>query len=193
MQCLSALLPEKLTLAQIKCQVLSYDVSIALSNLHCLAHKEHAATAELQRVAKEAGGQISSEVMTGFYRPMGRLNSVTHFKKLVHAAHQDISAKVLDEQVGTQAADLAKFLKTVQNKMPTVTHACAAGENGAYSHVMEFINMAVDMRMNAATLPQATSSQHWPSIQKVMDAFDQDRRLARQLLPPSILLQSFVV
>lgn len=87
----------------------------ALYYLHCLVHK-----IELEQAVDKITGTLSSSELISFYKPMEKLPQMTQFKRMVHAAHQEVSMKILDLRVEEQAVELKKCMGSLRDSVAEV-------------------------------------------------------------------------
>ena len=167
---LKALLPVDVTEAAMKSRVLSCNMAGALFSLQCLVHRMGAMSSVLDIVSN----QISCPQMVLFYKPMSRLATMTQFKKLMRNAHQVLSTRTLDVQLGKQVCDMEKQLVALREsseKLFSNVTSNAVGTDG-YQQVTKLIQDAVGLRVLAGQLPQTPASQHWPLLQDLLKTVD---------------------
>lgn len=170
---LKGLLPTKLTTEQIQAQVLSPTLATALDSLHTLIHDggEKGNSSLLKDVIPVVGNQLAE--MQIFFKPLQRVPTMTQFKKILHLAHQVVSARALDAQMTELVSKVEMELNDLLERDQHLAQCCERGEL-KFEGVSEMLRVSLGLKTSAAQLPQTDSSEHFQLGQNALKAVAED-------------------
>lgn len=165
---LQAFIPEGLTMNRIQLEVLSPAMASALRHLQHLAHSK-----SLESCVKTITGVLQHPDLQDCFKPLQRLTTLTQFKKLMLAAHNQVSVMEMDKQV----ADTAKKLEAgVDQLRQRLIDSDAEFHQGklTFTTVKELLTDIVGLKAKVAQLPQTETSTHFAIGQGVWQAILQE-------------------
>ena len=119
---MKAFLPLDLKIGDI---VLSIDLAVALETLHDLVHTTQSnMKANLPEVLEKATQHLTTKTLQSYHKPITRVGSMTHFKRLLKEGHQLVVNAKLDKEADEKAMLVRGNLKKVTDFVPVLdSHA----------------------------------------------------------------------
>ena len=110
---MKAFLPLNLQFGDI---VLSPDLAVALETLHDLVHTTQSnMKANLPEVLEKATQLLTTKILQSYHKPITRVGSMTHFKRLLKEGHQLVVNAKLDKEADEKAVLVKDNLKKVSD------------------------------------------------------------------------------
>ena len=163
-----AFIPRSVTKHVIKTEVLSFPLARAMQCLQDLCHMDD--MADLRACVDTIGDVLSNSEFVECYKPLARLTTMTQFKKLMLAAHSQLSAWEMDRQVGDQVEDVKATLMALRTSLSQVK-----SDKVQLQDILRILKDAVGGKSKASQLPQTEKSCHFAFSRESMTAIDEDR------------------
>ena len=126
--------------------------------------------ADLRACVDTIGDVLSNSEFIDCYKPLARMTTMTQFKKLMLAAHSQLSAWEMDRQVGDQVDDVKATLMALRTSLSQVK-----SDKVQLQDILRILKDAVGGKSKASQLPQTEKSCHFALSQESMTAIDEDR------------------
>lgn len=163
-----AFIPSTLSKAQIESEVLSLPMVRALQSLQDLSHM--ADMTRLRACVDTISDVLSNPGFIECYKPLARLTSMTQFKRLMLAAHNQLSAWEIDRQVGDQVQVVKDSLSSLRASLS----AQSKSDTVKLQDILAILKDAVTGKGKVSQLPQSEKSCHFAFSQEAMTAIDED-------------------
>lgn len=165
-----AFIPSTLSKSQIESEVLSLPMVRALQSLQVLSHMDD--MTQLRSCVDTISDVLSNPGFIECYKPLARLTSMTQFKRLMLAAHNQLSAWEMDKQVGDQVEEVNATLTSLRASLSDLSQL--KSDKVKLQDIIKILKDAVKGKSKASQLPQSEKSCHFAFSQEAMTAIDED-------------------
>ena len=115
---MKAFLPSKVHLKE---AVLSIDLALALDTLHELVHTTQTdMNVTLPEVLEKATQTLTAKSLQSYHKPITRVASMTHFKRLLNDGHKIVVNSKLDQEADVKATVVQENLDKVRGLASTL-------------------------------------------------------------------------
>ena len=161
--------PVPLTLDALTSMVLDKAMAEALWVLYQMLHG--CVTEELM---EQATHTLSKAEFINGHRPLYRLVQMSQYKRLVHACHQKISLRQLDQAAGEKSERLKEKMTEVLEILSLLEADLDSGKLG-FSTVLDMLQNVVELKTNAAALPSDAGSMFYNQRSEIMERIEKAR------------------
>lgn len=165
---LKVFLPKTMSSTAISNAVLLDSLASVLVTLQSLAHMS-----DLERALTDANNDSFADKLSEVHRPLGRLPSMTAFKKLVLTCYESQSVVEMDQQAAEQAKQVSATQLELKDDLDKLLDS-AKQKTLSLQGCVQMIGKMDKFMTLAATLPVNEQSQHFSERQEALQMVMKD-------------------